>query len=163
MQSLCCELLTCCDPKASICICHSQLSVRKGIFFKSKSILISQVELHVLAVPVAPAAFEMKVMDPVVPFEYKSDTMNLMPQPSKQCVPLCHPLAWQGTYVGGSHRLFCISQLLRKEAAIFIYTGFCCSLLHCSDVLKWAQNRTQENGRKIRSYFSRKPDDCPPE
>lgn len=45
--------------------------------------LISQVELHVPSVPVASAAIEMKVMDPVVLCEYKSDMTNLMPQLSK--------------------------------------------------------------------------------
>lgn len=83
MQSLCCELLTWCDPKTSICVCHSWLSVRKGFFFKDKFILISHVELHIPSLPVVPDAIEMKVMDPVVPCEYKSDTRNLMPQPSK--------------------------------------------------------------------------------
>lgn len=44
---------------------------------------------------------------------------------SKQGMPLYHPLAWQGTYVGRSHRLFNIPQLLRKETAIFILYYFC--------------------------------------
>lgn len=39
--------------------------------------------LHAPSVPIAPAAIEMKVMDPVVPCEYKSDMANLMPQLSK--------------------------------------------------------------------------------
>lgn len=56
---------------------------KKGNFFKNKFILISRVELHVPSMPIVPAAIEMKVMDPVVPCEYKSDTMNLMPQLSK--------------------------------------------------------------------------------
>lgn len=81
--------------------------------------------------PVAPAAIEMKVMDPVVSCEYKSDMTNLMPQLSKQSTALCDPLAWQGTYVGRGCRLFSLSQLLREEAAVVVYIASCCSLFDC--------------------------------
>lgn len=70
-------------PKQASASATNSSQQEREFFFKNKFILISQVELHVPSVPVVPAAIEMKVMDPAVPCEYKSDMMNLMPQLSK--------------------------------------------------------------------------------
>lgn len=70
-------------PKQESASATNSSQLEREFFLKKQIILISQVELHVPCVPVVPAAIEMKVMDPVVPCEYKSATMDPLPQLSK--------------------------------------------------------------------------------